>query len=180
MPRMSHQRVRRQHLLTDESRANNLGRGARCTIAIDGDRFCDGPVPPDSPVTACGEHLRLAYAYCQAKIDLATDEQVATIRHLVPRLDNQRLMDRVRKARAVVYYALVGNHIKIGTTIHLGERMKALGANLMAVEPGSYDLERDRHQQFASLRVPRTELFRPGPELVSHVAALVQRYTTRT
>lgn len=153
-----------------------LGRPSTCTAGKNNGSFCDGPVPPDSPVTLCGKHLRVAYSYCLAKLDMATDEQVATIRHLLPRLDNQRLVDRVRKARAVVYYALVGNHIKIGTTIHLDERMRALEANLIAVEPGSYDLERDRHQQFAELRVPRTEHFRPGPDLVAHVAALVQRY----
>lgn len=169
--------LNRLHPVQPTALRGRFGHTTRCTLARSDGSFCDGEIPSDSPMSACGKHLREAYTYCQAKIDLATDEQIATIRHLVPRIDNQRLMERVRKARSVVYYALVGAHIKIGTTIHLDERMRALGANLMAVEPGSFDLERDRHEQFASLRVPRTEHFRPGPDLVAHVAALVERYT---
>lgn len=150
-----------------------------CTNAKTDGTFCGGPVPPDAPVSVCGPHLRAAYAYCVDMIDRASDAQIQTIRDTIPRLDNQRLMDRVRKARSVVYYALVDGYIKIGTTIHLDERMRALGANLIAVEPGDYDLEKDRHRQFAPLLAAGREYFLPGRDLVSHVAALQDRYTDR-
>ena len=149
----------------------------RCTSGREDGKFCNAPVPQDAPVSMCTEHLREAWSYCQAVLDRATDAQLAAIRDVVPRLSEQRLMDRVRKARSVVYYALAGGYIKIGTTIHLDQRMKDLGANLMAVEPGDAELERDRHRQFHALLAAGREYFFPGHELVKHVSAVQARYT---
>jgi hypothetical protein len=109
-------------------------------------------------------------------MDRASDAQLQVIRDVIPPLKDQRLVDRVRKARSVVYYALAGGYIKIGTTVHLEDRMKALGANLVAAEPGDRELERDRHRQFAPLLASGREYFFPGHELISHVAAVQQRY----
>lgn len=78
----------------------------------------------------------------------------------------------------VVYYARLGaNHIKIGTTADLPRRMVELrvvnASNLLAVEPGGYDLERQRHQQFRKWRYSkRKEDFGEGPDLLAHVRAL--------
>jgi hypothetical protein len=77
----------------------------------------------------------------------------------------------------VVYYVRLGlDHIKIGTTGRLMERMAELRvanpANLLAVEPGSYDLEKQRHREFDALRYEkRKEDFAEPAELL----ALAQR-----
>lgn len=85
---------------------------------------------------------------------------------------------RDAEASSVVYYVRLGtNHIKVGTTEHLAERMVALRVvnpdDLLAVEPGGYDLEAARHRQFDRWRWrSRREDFAEAPELVEHMAAV--------
>lgn len=174
MPQLSHNNARRR---TQLIASRDEPPATRCTIATQDGKFCDSPVPPDAPISACQTHLIDAHSYCQAVMDRASDAQLQVIRDEVPRLRDQRIVDRVRKARSVVYYALANGYIKIGTTVHLDQRMKTLGANLVAVEPGDQDLERDRHRQFAELLAAGREYFFPGHKLIAHVAALQARYT---
>lgn len=180
MPRMRGSNVKRQYI---REYALRLDAIRICTITRPDGKFCNADIPDDAPVSACTTHLREAWSYAQAKLDLADDAQwfaaQQAIRDVVPPLREQRLMDRVRKARSVVYYALAGNYIKIGTTVHLDQRMKDLGANLMAVEPGDAELERDRHRQFGALLAAGREYFFPGHELVKHVALVQERYAVR-
>jgi NUMOD3 motif len=85
----------------------------------------------------------------------------------------------------LVYYARLDDRIKIGTTINIRRRLTAQGIDqLLAVEPGSYDLENERLAQFAEHRLsPRrgpgrgsgrgpAEWFRPGASLMTHIEAL--------
>lgn len=79
----------------------------------------------------------------------------------------------------LVYYARRGNLIKIGTTTQVCYRMRKLKADdLLAVEPGSYEVETLRHGQFAAEQVVierRThpnEWFRPSDALLAHTEAL--------
>lgn len=75
----------------------------------------------------------------------------------------------------VVYYARLGtNHIKIGTTNNLLRRMTELRvvnpANLLAVEPGGYRLETQRHSQFDKWRyAKRKEDFGESQDLLEHI-----------
>lgn len=83
---------------------------------------------------------------------------------------------------AVVYY--VGDPpsqcVKIGTTTRLMARLGAIRerfpqARLLAVEPGHYALERQRHAQFRELAVVQRgqrEWFRKAPALMNHVNAV--------
>ncbi len=75
----------------------------------------------------------------------------------------------------VVYYAAMGNNlIKIGATMQLGVRMRALRVDEpLATEPGYKILERKRHLEFEHLHVGlRGELFRPEEALLSHIRRL--------
>lgn len=75
----------------------------------------------------------------------------------------------------VVYYILFGNRIKIGTTTSLRGRLDALPYDeVLATEPGGFDVERMRHDQFADCRV-RGEWFEPTPALLAHIAELASR-----
>lgn len=72
----------------------------------------------------------------------------------------EREADMAARAVHVVYYVRLGvNHIKIGTTGRLAERMGELrvvnAENLLAIEPGTYDLEQQRHVQFDGQRYDR-------------------------
>jgi hypothetical protein len=50
---------------------------------------------------------------------------------------------------------------------------------VMAIEPGSFALERRRHAQFAADRAvetPGTEWFHPSPALLAHLAAVAEKW----
>jgi hypothetical protein len=69
----------------------------------------------------------------------------------------------------VVYFARVGRNVKIGTTGNLRARMRNLYLSLddvLAVVPGSKEIEDLYHQRFSSARFEdRPELFRPNLRL---------------
>lgn len=73
-------------------------------------------------------------------------------------------------------------YVKIGTTRTASQRFKQLNGptgdriRLLVAEPGSYAQEALRHEQFANLRKPRTELFDYTQEIVDHIADLRQRF----
>ena len=73
----------------------------------------------------------------------------------------------------IVYYLKTDDeHVKIGTTADIVERLRKLKADwsdVLAFELGSYDLEAERHRQFSHIRVDGCERFRLKPELVQHI-----------
>lgn len=84
-------------------------------------------------------------------------------------------MGRV-KHDPLVYYALREDLIKIGTTTGFAQRMSTLDIDrVLAIEPGSEDVERRRHAQFAGLHAYR-EWFRPGEDLIAHTDVLRRLY----
>lgn len=72
--------------------------------------------------------------------------------------------------------------VKIGTTRGASNRFKQLNGptgdrvRLLVAEPGSYEQESLRHEQFANLRKPGTELFAYTEEIVDHIAELRSRF----
>ena len=73
---------------------------------------------------------------------------------------------------AAVYYVRLNDLIKIGTTRNLKARMASFYAKpdaVLAIEPGDYRRETERHRQFGHLRHARSELFEPTPELLDHI-----------
>jgi hypothetical protein len=88
----------------------------------------------------------------------------------------------------LVYYAVRDGLVKVGTTVHFRSRMQALGAEeVLAVEPGSRELEQARHAEFAEYQVihpdrkgdrrGQNEWFRPGERLIAHATALRSVYS---
>jgi hypothetical protein len=82
----------------------------------------------------------------------------------------------VVESAALVYYVTWPDleFVKIGTSTNLHHRLQGLSkpgrrARLLAVEPGGYDVEKERHRQFAYLRKRGTELFRYVDQIVGHV-----------
>jgi hypothetical protein len=77
----------------------------------------------------------------------------------------------------LVYYARRGDLIKIGTTTQIKRRLTDQAFDeLLAVEPGSFDLEWQRHVQFgeslANKRRGQNEWFHPGEALLAHIKEL--------
>lgn len=81
-------------------------------------------------------------------------------------------------AGAVVYYIRLGKYVKIGTTTKLKQRMRDLMPDeVLAVEPGSYDLESTLHAQFADIRFsPSLEYFELTDKLGDHIDAVVAKH----
>ena len=81
--------------------------------------------------------------------------------------------ESTRLREGIVYYILFGNRIKIGTSATLRSRLDSLprGVKVLATEPGSREVERKRHEQFADCRVGG-EWFRMTRPLLAHVANL--------
>lgn len=77
-----------------------------------------------------------------------------------------------------VYYLLVDGFIKIGHATHVWERMRAYPPSsvLLAVEPGTTALERERHSRFAVHLAHGREWFRPNPELDAHIEDVRRRH----
>lgn len=84
------------------------------------------------------------------------------------------------KLRSVVYYLRKGDRIKIGYTDDLRTRMMVLRPDeLLAVEPGSFQLETQRHHQFKSDNIVEKghrEWFRPSPDLTAHIASVAAEH----
>jgi hypothetical protein len=74
----------------------------------------------------------------------------------------------------VVYYIRRGAMVKIGTTVNMRARMAALlPEEILATEPGGYDLEAKRHREFRQFAVPgQREWFYAGKPLQDHVSTL--------
>lgn len=137
--------------------------GLRCSIIRDDGDPCSRDVPAESPISACAQHLMAAYTYC----DNLIEDQVRWIRA------GEAIPHRTLIVDPVVYYVRIGYYVKIGTTAHFANRMGTLGVDdVLALEWGTFALERLRHQQFADCRAhnaPGRELFYPNHELHDHI-----------
>lgn len=72
----------------------------------------------------------------------------------------------------VVYYLRLGNRIKIGFSTNVRKRASGLGVEeILATEPGSFELEKQRHREFVEYRVTH-EWFEQGPRLLEHIVKL--------
>ncbi|MGW3321126.1 GIY-YIG nuclease family protein [Streptomyces virginiae] len=94
----------------------------------------------------------------------------AEVRHVVETF--RKLLDD--HPDGIVYYVRRGDLVKIGTTTRYDARMRALRPDeVLAVEPGSYALEHQRHQEFAACQWSRgSEYFHMNAELKTHVLQL--------
>lgn len=74
--------------------------------------------------------------------------------------------------QSVVYYVRIGDHVKIGFSANLRQRLIALRVSpdaVMATEPGGRTVEAVRHKEFAAERVGRREDFNPSRRLLNHI-----------
>lgn len=136
---------------------------------------CSSPIAPDlrgSNIRLCHQHAwEVASRYRSAILARAELDALRQQEHAVART---RAAQGNPGGDPVVYYARIGDYIKIGFSAHLRNRLRTLRVDeLLAVEPGGPDLERDRHQQFTTDRIDlRRENFRPSDALLEHVAGI--------
>lgn len=123
----------------------------------------------DFPLPLCGEHLvQTLTAAVQVTRAAKLDYTKANQGKLNPFPESARLPHK-----EVVYYIKFGDRIKIGTTTNLKRRLDNLPFDqILGIEPGGVDVERQRHEQFATDRVSGREWFTPSEALMSHIAKL--------
>jgi len=88
------------------------------------------------------------------------------------------LKEKAPDSEGLVYYIRINGQVKIGYTTNLKQRSRSYppGSELLAVEPGTPEWERQRHVQFDRFLVRGREWFMESPELQEHMAALVEEY----
>lgn len=138
------------------------------------DGECSWVEPPCYSKAAWGTSLCKAHVMTVERI--AWEHHGDTQRFRAQQAARQVALDE----QAQVYYVrLSADVIKIGTTTVMTQRLSGLRVKadrVLATEPGGYDLEKIRHQQFAHLRHGRIEDFTPAEDLLSHIAMLVEHY----
>ncbi len=139
-----------------------------CTVLRRNGRDCLAEIPDDAPFDICMDHMQEAYLYVKGAITQAMDHAAKNRAPLPPK----------RPApEPVVYYAVIRDWIKIGTTRQLEVRMSELLVDeLLVTEPGGFELEQMRHKQFAHLKALRREYFNPGQDLLDHIEMLRLHY----
>lgn len=100
------------------------------------------------------------------------------------RINRDALAHRARRRaaydeRSQVYYIRIHDHVKIGYTVNLRQRLIQLRVDddaVLATEPGGRELERQRHREFAAERVSRREDFNPSRRLLAHIESVKQEH----
>lgn len=137
-----------------------------CTAQLRSGAFCDAPSLDAAPFPICARHARQVYEWAGDMLR-ARDLGLMRPAELVP-------LPPVESEPHVVYYLRIGDHIKIGTTYRLDERVKAYppGVRVLATEVGDRSVEGRRLRQFNEYLAYGREWFHPGARLLDHIAAL--------
>lgn len=140
----------------------------RCTIEHRSGYPCNRDVPAGSPITACLDHLSEAQRYMDEQANRVRSGEAHRMARSVPTPEKPTF----------VYYFKFGDRIKIGFSKDLKNRVTGVPCEeVLAVEPGSRDLEQMRHKQFDADRIYRNrEWFRPSDALLSHIQMLVEHF----
>lgn len=149
---------------------------------------CQLPKCERPTITLAGDSLGICYIHA-ADIAVYWDIQMEDFRvklARVDRIEKQAARDRLETARfeqrlnspGYIYYLLVGDRIKIGFTLDVRQRLRAYppGTPLLAMHPGTKQLEKELHQQFAGARAAGREWFIDAPEIREHIKTVIEQF----
>jgi hypothetical protein len=129
---------------------------------------CRNSAHAEAPVSLCGRHIHEVYTFAQ---DLVGARWSETLNDELARSQPQPVQLPKADPPSWVYFARVGDLIKIGFSTYPKARFKTLKVDeVLAVIPGTRDDERRCHTAFAHLRA-HGEYFRPGEDLLAFIAA---------
>lgn len=91
--------------------------------------------------------------------------------------EEERIM-RSKNRPGMIYYLRVGALIKIGFSSYLDERLRAYppDSKVLAVHPGTPEVERQVHNKFFNHLSHGREWFTPSPEIEQHIKAIHEQY----
>lgn len=143
-----------------------------CAIIRPDGRDCNADVMEGATLPLCLDHMRQAYLFFASHLRSLrefTDQQKADWSQVGASDEGLHLPERPE----IVYYVLIGHHVKIGTTRNMQSRMTALFPDeILAIEPGGREVEMRRHRQFNALLAKGKEYFHPGAALQEHIRTL--------
>lgn len=160
-----------------------------CGIVEGAAEACGRPVPSDSHLNVCAQHLIVIYDGVAGSVG-ETDLLPAPCSACGSRVGvhypsgwvcaecEWRFGDAIDELTVpprveVVYYVRYADRVKIGTSAGPRARIAQLPHDeVLAFERGGRALEARRHAQFAPHRIPRTEWFEENAALTSHIAVL--------
>lgn len=136
-------------------------------------------------ILMCWKHARVIHARVQRSEEITEQRMIAAIE----RNEERQVAIQVELAKAGkpqrtdiyyqappnwVYYIETDGHIKIGHTTDLNGRLKSYPptAQILGVEYGDRDLERQRHEQFNAYLAYGREWFHDTQEIRDHIATL--------
>lgn len=154
----------------------------RCTAQMRSGSFCDAPGMLEAPFPIRDFHADKLMKHLGA-YDAMMRERLRSIGSMLDErpldLSGEERKNRARKQaladQSQVYYVRIGDHVKIGYTTNVRQRMNQLRvdvADVLATEPGGVELEKARHEQFDAERVGRREEFNPSRRLLAHIDAI--------
>lgn len=146
-----------------------------CIATSQTGRSCLGHVLNDAVIALCHEHELLVYLGVQGRLR-GHLKSIGKAQEYAEKGIDSRMNPETAEAYAEqsqVYYIRIGDYIKIGYTQNLKERLNGLrvdASDILATEPGGRDKERQRHLQFADIRIGRRENFERTADLLTHIA----------
>lgn len=135
----------------------------------------------DDRIAVCRYHAIKIWAVIDKTSDRKPLTEIQMNRHLRQARADQERIDELESRRVqpgTVYYLQVGEHVKIGFTADLKQRMKAYPptSKLLAAHPGTRHLEGEMHRTFGGSRAAGREWFLDTPELRRHIDQVVSQF----
>lgn len=147
-----------------------------CTALTSDGATCGGPSVDEIAFPICEQHVLRSYRWVVSRMGGLAQDPLFRLTYGLERVDAERAAydEKMIDREHVVYYVQIGEHIKIGYTSRLKERMKTypITRRLLAVEAGGLSIEKQRHNQFKQYLDQGNEWFKPGPELLVHINTL--------
>lgn len=139
----------------------------------------------DKPLGVCVGHGMDIATYFDVMVeDFTRDERkrnVIAMRRFL-RIERERIEERAAATRKVtpgwIYYLLVADRIKIGYTVDVKRRLRSYppGSPLLALHPGTKQLEGEMHAKFAGSRAAGREWFLDTPEIRDHIKEVITEF----
>lgn len=163
-------------------------RKSPASRAIASTTTCQLPQCDRSVITLAGESLGICYIHGMAVatyFDIVSEDMEQ--KHArIDRIEKAGLKaareDRQAESRRMspgwIYYVIIDGHIKIGYTKDVKRRLTAYPFNspLLAMHPGTLQLETEMHSKFAGSRAAGREYFLDTPELRNHIKEVIERF----
>lgn len=129
------------------------------------------PAVEGAPIALCMKHIMQVGAFWNDVRPKRRDSKVNFTEAQVGR----KSVGYEQVDTSVVYYIIHGNRIKIGTSKNWRRRLVNLPHDrVLALEPGSNGVEKQRHRQFASIRFEGSEWFAEDDDLWDHIVNVAE------